>query len=113
MEQVKKFADKNKDLLVIAANPASDEIVVFFNGYGSFVKFPKPDKIEDGTIFRMLFDSPKFNRYANDFLVGLMKAIETDEIKGVGLCQVVAGSVQSMNKLLGVKGKKNGKTKKK
>lgn len=96
-EVLKNFSHKNKDLLCIFCNPATDEIIVSFDDKSTYVKFPENKKIEDNVVFRTLFDSLHFRENANDFLVGLFKGVGTDEKLGNQFYQAIGGSIQSIN----------------
>lgn len=105
LEQFKEFAHEHSKLLLIAANPSTDEIMVTFNDKHSFVRFPQSDDITKNIVFRMLFDSLTFKETANQFIVALMKGIGVDEKheQSNEVYNVIGGSLQKINEEENVK----------
>lgn len=95
LDAIKEFAHANRHLLVMVANPLTDEIFVGFNDVNSFVKFPTTGDIKNNVVFGVLRAS-KFESSIDDLITGLMKVLEDDEGKGVQLYKVVGGALLSI-----------------
>jgi hypothetical protein len=102
LQLFQEFAAKHPGLLLIAANPGTDEIVTMFQNHATFVKFPATTRPEDRIVLRTLYDSIHFRDYANQFVVGMIKAVGADEIQANQFHNAIAGSVQSINEAVAV-----------
>jgi hypothetical protein len=113
-----EFMAENKHLLILVADPKSDEIAISFGGLNTFVKFPM-ESMDKGVVFNALRKS-KFNEAIDAFMTGVVNAtgISEKEPNGNELLKVVGGSMKALgieqkgSKLEVINNKKNGKSKK-
>lgn len=100
VEDLKEFAAAHPALLLIGANPVTDEILCFFGDKCTFVRFPKSEDITNGYVFQLLHSSKLFGTAANQFLSALTKGMEIDESHQATnqVLNVVGGSMQAINK---------------
>lgn len=95
-KKLQDFQNENKDLLIMVASPADDAIAVSFGGLNGFVKFPKPESIDQGVVFNALRES-KFKEAIDPFMAGFLKGSGM-KMKGSAMqvAHVLGGSMKSI-----------------
>jgi len=112
-KEIREFIENNNDLLIMIADPKTDEFVISFGGQFAVVQFPF-ERMEDGIVFNALSKS-KFQ----DAIDPLMSGIESIGIKvedNQQFSHIIGGSIKSIGEkieeqrsLLPTKKKRNAK----
>lgn len=103
-QQIQDWSNENKHLLIMVADPTTDEINISFNEMNAFVRFPM-DKKEHGVIFNSLKKS-KFKEAIDPFMTGIIDATgidEKDEAHGMQVLHVLGGAMRSFGEATPVK----------
>ena len=84
-QTIRDFANENKGLLFIVANPMTDEVYMTFNGKEARYKFPENENFIDNITFQVLNEGT-FHFAIDAFLNGLKDALgiksKGNKIKG-------------------------------
>lgn len=103
-QQIQDWMNENKHLLILVADPETDEINVSFNELNAFVRFPMEDKTK-GVVFNALRKS-KFKEAIDPLMTGIIEATgidEKDEAHGMQVLHVLGGSIKSFGEAAPVK----------
>ena len=92
-ERVKKFAHDNKELLVIVANPVTDEIFIGFDDVNSFVKFPPVMRVVEGVL-----RAGSFEKNIDEFMAGIIRGMGDKKVEGVQFYKVIGGGVHAVGR---------------
>lgn len=74
--ELQEFMNKNKHLLIVIADPMTDEMCISFQERNGFVRFPSKDML-DGVIFNALRES-KWAEAIDPFIAGVVKCTGMD-----------------------------------
>ena len=117
--KLQEFQNDHKELLILIADPKTDEISISFNKQFAFVKFPAGD-MSKGVVFNALRQS-KFAQAIDAFIRGVIEStgIDVTNKSGNELLSLLGGSIKKLGvgekvgKLEVInKSNKNGKRKK-
>lgn len=105
MEEVRDFAHDHPDLLIVAADPDSDELFVAYNKLAMFGKF-------EGGVVANAVSKDGFKRAWQDFSNTMLQTLGTSADNGAKLVNGVLDGLQSIGETLSTKQKPHGKGKK-
>ncbi len=74
--EFQEFMNANKNLLVMIADPVTDEVCISFQGLNGFMRFPSKDMF-DGVVFNALRQS-KFDEAIGPFMSGVVECSGID-----------------------------------
>lgn len=93
-QKLNDFANENKDLLFMIADPATDEILFTFNLMNGFVRYPMESKTS-GVVFNALRAS-SFETAIDAFIAGVSEGMKMKETPETGeLLRNIGGHVKA------------------
>lgn len=111
-QEIKDFLHSHKDLLIMVADPKTDEIVIAYNDQFAVTQYPF-ESMDKGIVFNALRES-KFDETIDPLMVGIEKATGITVENNQQLSHIIGGSIMNIGKKskLPVNKQKNAKTKK-
>jgi hypothetical protein len=95
--KIQDWANENSKLLIMVADPGTDEIYITYDKFSTFVKFPMEHK-DEGVVLNALRDS-KFKEAISPLVEGVVKCTGMDPMKSKGaneLLKVVGGAIKQI-----------------
>lgn len=97
LDDIKKFIHANKHLLIIVANPATDELVTAFSDIIAHTRFRTPDNKQLNVVLNVLKKS-RFENTIDAFMQAFMEGVKIDEKDkdGAQFVKAVGGGIRSI-----------------